>query len=390
MDQQIESLLSAAISGAKYYREEQIRVLEKLVSIDCGTGDEAGNKQVVGIVDGLLGYLDGIDIEHRYFPGYGEHIVARIRPQKPSGKIILNAHMDTVFHSGDVRKYPMRIENDILYGLGAADCKGGILVSIYAVKILQENGLLPDKEIVFIFNCDEEAGSPTAHQVFDEEMKGTDMAFVFEPARLENGVLTARKGAIHISVDVRGKKAHAGINYLDGRSAAVELAYKILKFYQANDDENGIQFNPAKLYSGEYGIGVVADYASAEIGVRVRNSEDIERVKEIVRQIEKDIFVPGTSTAIKMKVKSVPMERNINNIKLYQKVYEAGRLLGMELPEQATGGSGDAGYFSFNGIPTVDALGPYMYRVHSTDEAIRLSSLEEKTRLFCLTLGMMV
>ena len=44
------------------------------------------------------------------------------------------------FKKGDTAENPPHIEGDRFYGLGSADCKGGLLVSIYGVKILQENG----------------------------------------------------------------------------------------------------------------------------------------------------------------------------------------------------------------------------------------------------------
>ena len=384
-----EQVLAAARAGAKKYAAEQLELLRKFSAIDCGSRDEEGHLKGVEILEDLLRTIPGITLERRYFEGYGINLIARLKPENPDGKIILNAHTDTVFHRGDTEKYPMRIEGDTAYGLGIIDCKGGILVAIYGVKIMQEQGLLPNKEIVFIFNCDEEIGSPTGHQVFDDEIPGTDMAFVFEPSRLEDGILTARKGAISITIDVRGKKAHSGVNYLDGRSATVELADKILKLYQSNDNERGIQFNVGKLYGGEDGTGVVADHATAAVGVRVANQADIDTVKEIVARVEKDVYIEGTKTTISIDRIGVPMERSEKNVKLYEFVRDAGRLLGMELPEQATGGGGDASYFSYKGIPTVDAMGPYMYKIHATDESMRISSIETRTCLFGVVLGVM-
>lgn len=279
-----ESILAAAEAGARQYAAEQFEVLRTFSTIDCGSRNEEGNRKVVEIIDGLLGQIRGIEIEHRYFEGYGINIVARLKPEHPTGKIILNAHTDTVFKPGDCEKYPMRIEGDTAYGLGIIDCKGGILVAIYAVRIMQEHGLLPDKEIVFIFNCDEEIGSPTGHQVFDTEIPGAEMGFVFEPSRLEDGILTARKGSGSITIDVTGRPAHSGVNYTDGRSALLEAAHRALKLYESNDDERGIQFNVHNIISDDP-INVVSSHASAKVSVRVANKADMDRVEEIVAQV---------------------------------------------------------------------------------------------------------
>ena len=384
-----EQVVAAARKGAAEAQRQQIEIIKQFAAIDCGTGDEEGNARVVEIIDRQLKLIKGIEITHHYAEGYGIHIVARLKPEKPEGKILLSAHTDTVFHRGDTAAYPYHEDGDTAYGLGIVDCKGGILVAIHAVRIMQEADMLPNKEIVFIFNCDEETGTPNGHAVFDTEIPGAEMAFVFEPSRDEDGVLTARKGACSITVEVFGKKAHSGVNYLDGRSATVELGHMLVRLYENNDNVRGIQFNPAALYGGDYGTGIVSDHATAKVGVRVACQADIDKVKEIIARVEKETYIEGTKTEIRIDRISVPMERNEKNVQLYETVHKAGLLLGKDLPEQASGGSGDASYFSYRGVPAVDALGPDMYKIHSTDESMRLSSFEEKTALFAVVLGIL-
>lgn len=382
-----DDIVRIARDGAKRYFAEQVEILKQFSAIDSGTQNIEGNKKVVEVIDSMLRGIDGIKIEHRHFDGYGDNIVAKLTPTSPAGKIIINAHTDTVFKEGDCAAHPFRTEGDRAYGLGIVDCKGGIIVAIYAVRIMQEAGMLPNREICFIFNCDEEVGSPTGHQVFDTEIPGAEAAFVFEAARLEDGVLTARKGSVSITIDVKGKSAHAGVNFLDGRSATVELANKIIKLHESNIDERGIQFNTGKLYGVETGTGVVPAHACADVGVRVANDADIASVKEIISKVEGMTYVEGTETKIEIKKISVPMERNAANAALYEKVHTAGMMLGKDLPEQSTGGSGDASYFNYKGVPAVDALGPYMYEIHSTNESMKLSSIEDKTALFAAVLA---
>lgn len=384
-----ENVIRAARAGAKAAAPEQMEVLRQFAAIDCGTCDEEGNAQVVRLVEEQLRKIKGIEIEQVYSPGYGIHIIARLKPEKSCGKILLNAHMDTVFHRGDTAKHPYREEGDRAYGLGIVDCKGGLLVAIHAVRIMQEAGMLPEQEIVFLFNCDEEMGTPVGHDVFDREIPGASMAFAFEPSREDNGVLTARKGNCSIKIEVFGKSAHSGVNYPDGRSAVVELAHKILRLYECNDKERGLYFNAVKPYGGESGEGIVPDYASAYAGVRVASADDIEQVKRILSKLEQEVYIEGTKTSIQIERIMVPMERNERNVNLYRMVRCVGELLGHDLPEQASGGCGDASYFSYKGVPVVDGLGAYMYKIHSTDESMRISSMEEKTALFAAVLGML-
>ena len=54
---------------------------------------------------------------------------------------------------------------------------------------------------------------------------------------------------------------------------------------------------------------------------------DIEHVKEIAARIEKESYIPDTTTKIGFRMVCVPMERTEENVKLYEHVKAAGKLL---------------------------------------------------------------
>ena len=83
------------------------------------------------------------------------------------------------------------------------------------------------------------------------------------------------------------------------------------------------------------------------------------------------------------------MERTEGNVRVYQLVHEAGALMGLDLPEQASGGSSDACYFTTYGAPTVDGLGPYLHDIHTFNERLDIASIQEKTQLFATVLGLL-
>ena len=72
-----QAVIEAATAGAKKYADEQLDLLRQFAGIDCGSRNEEGNRRVVEILDRLLETIDGIEIEHRYFEGYGINIIAR-------------------------------------------------------------------------------------------------------------------------------------------------------------------------------------------------------------------------------------------------------------------------------------------------------------------------
>ncbi len=381
-----EKIASAALSGAEKYEQEQIELLKKLVSIDCGTGNVEGNAAVLELVTQLLSTMKA-DVELRENPASGgRDVIVRIKAPESTGQILLSAHLDTVYEKGDAEAHPYHVEGEYAYGLGIADCKGGFVVSCYAVKIMQEAGLLPDKDIVMLYTSDEETCAPGSNLLEEELAKESDMVFVFEPARDKNGVLTYRKGFATFTIETFGKKAHAGKNYTDGRCANIELANQILRLTSFNDPKEEWFYNVGVM-SGGSGMATVSDYARVEGCIGLPSIDSYSKVVSQMKSLEDNVLIDGCTVKASPKLVFFPMERTEENVKLYNILHEAGELIGIDVPEEATGACGDANHFA-RFAPCVDGLGPYMRSIHSFDENILLSSVKEKTALFAAALGL--
>ena len=239
---------------AQQYQAEQLAVLEKLSAIDCGSGNKTGNQQVVKLIDQQLQAIKGIEIEHFTDEKYGTAIVAHLNPSKAQETIILNAHLDTVYNPNDCAAHPFHIEGDKAYGLGIADCKGGVITAIYTLRLLQQLNSLPPYHFVLLFNPDEEVSSPFGKTIF-KKYNGAKAALVFEPARESDGIIVSRKTACLYHIEVTGKAAHSGVNFLAGASAVTQLAYTIEQLSLANDAKRNIFFNPVELLGGKSGMG---------------------------------------------------------------------------------------------------------------------------------------
>ncbi|MDD5921932.1 MAG: M20/M25/M40 family metallo-hydrolase [Eubacteriales bacterium] len=378
---------------AEAYAPKQLELLKKFASFDSVTGYEEGNREVIRILKEELGKLRIDRIDEEYFEGTGTHLIARIIPEHPDGRILLNAHMDTVFPVGYTAANPPSVEGDWLHGLGTTDCKAGFVISCYAVRIMQELGLLPNLEIDMIYSCDEEIGSPTAQKVFEKESKGADAVFIFEGEQAEMDhvdIITARKGVILGSMDVKGVEAHAGIAYMDGHSAIRELAGKIIKYYNFNDYENQIYYNVAPI-SGGRPNGVVAGDAHMEFCVAgLRGPEDFKTAEANLDSLTKDTEDPGCSVSIAYHTLFPACIRTEQSGKLVDLTAKAGDLLGMKVVEKATPGAADAAWFSSFGIPAaLDGYGAVGKNIHTTDECLYIPCLPKKTELFAATLLML-
>jgi glutamate carboxypeptidase len=77
-------------------------------------------------------------------------------------KIILVAHMDTVFPIGMTSERPFQIDGDRAYGPGVVDMKASQVELIFALQTLQHLGVKGYENVLVVLNSDEEIGSPSS------------------------------------------------------------------------------------------------------------------------------------------------------------------------------------------------------------------------------------
>ena len=197
-DAKRQTLARIVRAGAEEQLPRQLALLEQICAIDSGTGNEAGTAAVTGLLEPVLSEL-GARTERVTEPGLGTHLVARVRPEQPRGKVLLAAHLDTVFGPGFAEKHHFHIEGEWAHGLGAGDCKSGVLISLFGALILKKAGLLPPWELTYLFTCDEETGSRSGRKVYAREAQDAALALVFEGGRERDGrprFVTSRRGVI--------------------------------------------------------------------------------------------------------------------------------------------------------------------------------------------------
>src|SRR6266851_1585634 len=88
-------------------------------------------------------------------PRTGKAVVARFQGTG-TRKIMLLAHMDTVYPRGTLAKRPFRIEGARAYGPGVADEKGGVAVVLHALAVLNDLGFREYGTLTVLIDGDEE------------------------------------------------------------------------------------------------------------------------------------------------------------------------------------------------------------------------------------------
>ncbi len=392
-----EKIISEIKGGADKYLNSQIEMLKEFSSFDSETHFLQGNRKAVDIARRHLEALCP-EFEEIYYENVGTHLIAYINKGAKGGRIIVNAHLDTVFPVGFAEKHPPRLEKDRLYGLGVIDCKGGVAVSAYALRILNELDLMPDIEIDLVYTCDEEQGSVTGQEVYSKIAPGALAAFIFEPGYKKDGaipILTSRQGVILGNLDIYGVEAHAGSDYSKGVSANKELAHKILELYSLNDNEKGIFYNAAPV-SGGRPNGVVSGSANMQFCV-AGIPDDVS-----YRECEQKLDILGKQPQnqrcrleLSYRMLFPPQPPTEKAAGIYKKVEKAASLLGLKTKEDGVNKTGediyaatDANYIAALGVPALDGFGPQGEGMHTTDEYVYIPSIKEKTELFALLLAL--
>lgn len=352
--------------------------LGALVNIDCGTHNKAG-VDWVGQWIAARCTAWGWQIEHKPQRDYGDCWVARLAGQG-QGRLMLIGHLDTVYPDGTAAARPMRQQGNTLLGPGVCDMKGGLLVGMYALRALQQAGFTNFAELTFFFNSEEEIGSPVSSQIYQPYAEAADAVLVFESARANGDIVSARKGSGEYKLVVKGKAAHAGVEPEKGANAVIELAHQVTNLYKLNGIAPGVTVNPDVIGGGTKS-NVIADEAWALIDVRAVDPAGAERVHAALNAAIQSVTVPGTTVELQGDFHFHPMAKTPAVGLLAKLAKQAAQELGFTVNDVATGGASDANTIARFGVPVLDGLGPIGGLDHSPNEYIEIDSIIPRTEL---------
>ena len=345
-------------------------------SFDKPALDE-GLEGLLGLVDKRLGDPD----EQERFSGgeYGDVVVRTYRGTTP-GRVVIAGHYDTVWPAGTVAAWNPQPHDDPrkrLSGPGLFDMKIGLTQGIWALKLLRNAGL-PHPTVTYIFNGDEEIGSPASQHIIEDAARGADAAFVLE-ASVNGNVKVARKGIGDITVTATGIEAHAGLEPEKGASAIIALMEFCLEAAKLGDAAKGTTVNVGVITGGS-GANVVAGTASAKIDVRHWIPEETKRIDAALATITPTD--PRVSISVTSSWNRPPMQHTAGTEALFQILKTQASHLGHDgLEGIAVGGGSDANFISAIGVPVVCGLGAGGAGAHARYEYIYPDSVPFFTAL---------
>lgn len=363
---------------------DYLRELAELSAIECPTSSKSGVDEAG---DWVRRWATQHGWELREWPddAVGTGLLITLPGKNPHGpRILLAAHLDTVYPVGIAAERPVRRDRDKLLGPGTADNKSGLLSGLYAMAALQALDLLaPFGAISLMCGGDEETDMRSSGEILRELAGSFDLGLVLEAGRENGDIVGARKGIGAFTIEVHGHQAHAGVEPHKGAHAIVALAQQIIALQLVNGIRPGVSLNVGVI-SGGTKTNVVPDYACAEFEARVILAEDMQPTGDAIAQIAATTYVAGTTSVLSGGWSHPPMARTAPIAKLAAIATAAAHELDFDLKDAATGGISYANLLASLGLPVLDGLGPVGGLDHSPDEYILVSSIVPRTALLAL------
>jgi glutamate carboxypeptidase len=257
--------------------------------------------------------------------------------------------------------------------------KAGVAFFIFAMRALRELDIPVASKVIMQLNSDEEVGSDSSRPLTEKNAARSKAVLVMEPGTgLAGKLKTARKGVGAYTVLVRGRAAHAGVDFQAGASAVVELARQITCISAFTNPKRGMTVNPG-VVSGGTRSNVIAAEARAEVDIRVMRLKDapvLDRKFRALRPFDQRCAVEVTGG-----LNRPPMERSPGIVQLFRTAQRLGRELGVELDESLTGGGSDGNFTAALGVPTLDGLGGVGEGAHAPGESILTDRMADRTAL---------
>lgn len=265
MNQDMVDFLSDLIRIQSYTSKEGPavqRTLEELRKIGCEEvwTDSAGN---------AMGRI-----------GKGERIV------------LFNAHLDTneVSDASNWPHPPLEpvIEDGILYGLGASDCKAGVASIVYGAAILNKLGLLKDISVVVMgATLEEDAEGFAFRSLVERDGLKPECVLLAEATDLT--LRRGHRGRCEVHVRTEGKAVHASTPHL-GENAIVKMAPVIEALEKMNGSlpkhpifGEGTQV--VSLISGPHTPNSVPDWCEIALDRRLVPGETADSIVESIKQV---------------------------------------------------------------------------------------------------------
>jgi glutamate carboxypeptidase len=387
--------------------ERTVQLLQDLTAISSPSGDLPGLRRMserLGMELAARGLAPEI-LEETGEGGVRQPVLVARGAGISSGHLLLIGHMDTVLPAAQPR-----IEDGRLVATGAIDMKGGLAAFLGALDLLAHRGVKPPDDLLLVVVPDEEIGGPISHSAMQRWGPGARALWVLEPGEPAGDAETmvaGRRGMFDWHLTVKGRAAHSGLHYWEGRSALAAAARWCTEAQALSTRNGGPTVNVGRLVAGdasfvenlgtahsllgtERQLNVVPDRAVAEGEARfLRVSEETGmdgQLRALAQQIASET---GTEIVFTRQPLIPPVDPDGPHCDVCNRAAALAAARGWTLEiERERGGISFPNFLPDPGrLPVLDGLGPVGGGMHTREEYMELRSLQRRVVLLADLLG---
>jgi len=354
-------------------------LLKEIVDINSGTRNAAG---LDAVRKALIPPFEKLGFKATVRDlGDGHKLLSMVLPGgKP--ELLLMGHIDTVFEpDAKTRKYA--VKGDRIYGDGIIDMKAGIVLMLGLAEAFDGTDRLG--KLMIIINDDEEIGSPYSKTAVKALVKDVNAGLVFEPGLPDGGVVTSESGIRWLTLSVKGKASHAGLEPQNGINACVELGDKVVRMARLSDYGRKLSVNVGTIKGGTK-PNVVCESAEAGIDLRYVEDADLQKTLQAIQAITgemsvyNDVLRAAPTAALKTDV-AIPSLPPARTERLYGLLEIAAKKTGQRVTGSHVGYVSDANHLAETGMDLLVGLGPYGRGMHTSTEYLTPSTYQERLGL---------
>ena len=349
------------------------------------TPDDAGCNQL------LMDRLQGLGFKIETLP-FGEvnNFWARLGDKGPV--FAFAGHTDVV-PTGPVEDwlfdpFTPTVRDGVLYGRGTADMKGSIAAMVTACERFLAEGKAFEGSIAFLITSDEEGsainGTRKVIEVLEARDEKIDYCIVGEPSsskELGDVIKIGRRGSLHGKLKVHGVQGHVAYPQLASNPIhkAMLPLHELIKetWDEGNEDFPPTTLQVSNIHSGTGTDNVIPGTLDAQFNFRfstaLTEAQIRSRTEAILDaheleytldwQLSGNPFLTSRGTLIDVVSQSI---KHIN---------------GVETQCSTTGGTSDGRFIAPTGAQLLE-LGPCNATIHKVNENVKISELDELTRIY--------
>jgi glutamate carboxypeptidase len=385
----------AIMALAKKEQPAMLQTMKELVEIESGSMDSAGLEKIANLIAEKLKALgastEQVEAGPEIYKMFDtpEKIGRMVRATftgTGTRKILLIAHMDTVYPPGMLSGQPFKVDGDRAYGLGIADNKHGIALIMHTLAMLRTLNFREYGTLTVLINGDEEISSPGSRFLIEKLGREHDAVMSFEGGGgpKVDQIRLATSGIGAATLTVRGRASHAGASPHLGVNALYELSHQILQARDLSNPKVGQHLNWTMARAGIV-RNMIPPGAQAQADVRVDRVADLDGIEQTLRERIKNKLLPEADVTLDFERRRPPLQATdasralgAHAVGIYEEIGQK-----LALRDRPTGGGTDAAFAALSTkAPVIEGFGLRGFGSHSTNaEYILIPSIEPRLYL---------